>query len=298
MLGVDVGYSASRKTTGLAWYFDGDVELALAGSSWADRRSVLPRDAQFSKIALDAPIVPSDALAPRACEALFNGRPFWNRCRPGLSHHGRGLPLRIAGKHAFEQFAALLDHMPGSQGELFDAPAIEAFPNAFLGVLTPEAEFLERPAGPRKSDWLYETAARLGAFAPILDRLEWKDVRIDRVFATERDHDRRAALICLMTAALAYCRNVTVVGDETGGWFWLPPIDLWQEWARRGLDEACGRLRLARFPGVSVVVYDSFGGKITVTSASGRQVITPASIPFWRSASLQNGSGRTPGDAA
>ena len=56
LLGVDVGFSKSRKTTGLAWFAGSTIETALTGSSWSERSSSLPRDAQFAIVALDAPI--------------------------------------------------------------------------------------------------------------------------------------------------------------------------------------------------------------------------------------------------
>jgi len=51
---------------------------------------------------------------------------------------------------------------------------------------------------------------------------------------TEKDHERRAALICLLTAALAAEGTAAIVGESTGGWFWLLPMSLWQSWARKG----------------------------------------------------------------
>jgi hypothetical protein len=53
---------------------------------------------------------------------------------------------------------------------------------------------------------------------------------------SEANHEQRAALICLLTAGLAAQGVATIVGQDTGGWFWLPPLSLWQPWARAGLD--------------------------------------------------------------
>jgi len=57
----------------------------------------------------------------------------------------------------------------------------------------------------------------------------WRSVRL------ETNHELRAALICLLTAALAVQGTATIVGEDTGGWFWLPPWSLWQPWATQGL---------------------------------------------------------------
>jgi hypothetical protein len=33
-------------------------------------------------------------------------------------------------------------------------------------------------------------------------------------------------------------------GEPTGGWFWLPPISLWQSWARKGHESVAKRMAL------------------------------------------------------
>jgi hypothetical protein len=40
---------------------------------------------------------------------------------------------------------------------------------------------------------------------------------------SETDHELRAALICLLTAALAARGIAAIIGEAEGGWFWLPP---------------------------------------------------------------------------
>src|ERR1700751_4448229 len=34
---------------------------------------------------------------------------------------------------------------------------------------------------------------------------------------------------------LAAQGTAAVIGEPTGGWFWLPPWSLWQRWAKQGL---------------------------------------------------------------
>ena len=55
---------------------------------------------------------------------------------------------------------------------------------------------------------------------------------------SETDHELRADLICLLTAALAAKGTAAIIGEAGGGWFWLPPWSLWQAWARQGLENA------------------------------------------------------------
>jgi|SRR5258708_39766444 hypothetical protein len=64
--------------------------------------------------------------------------------RPGLSHHGVGLELRNASSDACAQFSRLLANSGWAKGDAVcrEGPIVEAFPNAFLGVLMPEVEML------------------------------------------------------------------------------------------------------------------------------------------------------------
>ena len=48
----------------------------------------------------------------------------------------------------------------------------------------------------------------------------------------------------LLTAALAAQGTAAIVGESTGGWFWLPPWYAWQVWAKQGLGGAAKRMAL------------------------------------------------------
>jgi hypothetical protein len=54
----------------------------------------------------------------------------------------------------------------------------------------------------------------------------------------------QAALICLLTAALADKGTAAIIGEPEGGWFWLPPWTLWQPWATQGLKSVAKRVVL------------------------------------------------------
>jgi hypothetical protein len=82
---------------------------------------------------------------------------------------------------------------------------VEAFPNAFLGVLMPERELALAPRlkRGRRFDWLYEQMVTSGRLESLLSKnLDLPDV-VWHQMRTEADHELRAALICLLTAALA-----------------------------------------------------------------------------------------------
>jgi predicted nuclease with RNAse H fold len=253
LLGVDVGFSKSKKTTGLAWFANSTIETALTGTSWQERSGSLPRNVRFSIVALDAPVVPEHNYeAARGCELKFYGGAFAKRCRPGLSHHGRGVPLKDAGRQAARDFATVLapGTLPFGPCVLTTRPIIEAFPNTFMGVLLPEANFVgwSKALRKAKSDWLYEELVEAGLFRKLLSKLDLASPPILRKFEEAQHHDERAALICLLTAMFARSGDAVIVGDTEGGWFWLPPMTLWDPWASAALELALRPSPKNRFP--------------------------------------------------
>lgn len=113
---------------------------------------------------------------------------------------------------------------------------VEAFPNAFLGVMLPADAYDQLPPLRRgaKSDWLYDQCRDRELFPPLLGALglgRFPDLL--QTVARNGDHDERAALICLLTAAAVAHGSYTAVGDSAGGYFFLPPFEMWAPWARR-----------------------------------------------------------------
>jgi predicted nuclease with RNAse H fold len=245
LMGVDVGFSKSGETTGIVC-LDGDkLYLSRAGTSWEKRKARIPASFQPNVIAVDGPLLPkgADELVRRKCEFVFIRAPFWNRCKPGLSHSGTGLELRRAAADAMAQFTQVLADSTLPRREAFisrGGPIVEAFPNAFLAVLLPEEEFRSAPKLRRgqRFDWLYERAVRNERLKFILSKgLDLPD-EVWRRLSAETDHELRAALVCLLTAAFAAQGSASIVGDAESGWFWLPPSSLWQGWAKDGLSSA------------------------------------------------------------
>src|ERR1700736_3957546 len=96
LMGIDVGFSVTRPTTGIAC-LDGDqLSLKRAGTAWKSREAQIPTGFQPSVIAIEGPLLPFDAdqHIHRHVESVFIRAPFHNRCRPGLSDRGVGLELR------------------------------------------------------------------------------------------------------------------------------------------------------------------------------------------------------------
>ncbi len=226
LAGVDVGFSKSQRTTGIALLSGEKLRLYRAGTTWEDRCRGLPEGFKPTRLAIDGPIIPvmSHPYVVRRCETFFSKGAFSRRCKPGLSHFGRGYLLRKATVVVFNQFGRHFFKEPVLGHEV-----VEAFPNLFLGVMVSDKEYRTAPDDIKsKFDWLYDAAApRLSClidFAPVPRSLF---VRI----LEEDDHELRAALICLLTAALAETGEAFICGDHKGGWFWLPPIQVWQPWA-------------------------------------------------------------------
>jgi hypothetical protein len=115
---------------------------------------------------------------------------------------------------------------------------VEALANAFLGVLMPEVELQAAPKFKRgrRFDWLNDQMVTTGRLKSLLSRnLDLPDLVWNRL-RSETNHELRAALICLLTAALASKGTAAIIGEAEGGWFWLPPWSLWQPWATKGLE--------------------------------------------------------------
>jgi predicted RNase H-like nuclease len=76
-----------------------------------------------------------------------------------------------------------------------------------------------------KFDWLYDQWLERGGFEKCVARCGLAG-ELTHALERERDHELRAALICLLTAAFAYRGDAAVIGDEKGGYFFLPPTDM------------------------------------------------------------------------
>jgi predicted nuclease with RNAse H fold len=240
LLGIDVGFSERRKTTGIASYtFGRPARLHCVGSLPQDRAEVFLDRRLYDAIAIDGPIVPT-ATNPeqviRSCERLLSRGPFGRRCKPGFSHFGAGLKLRKAA-------TTIASEMPGHRRHT-DVPVVEAFPNAFLGVLLDDntyGAFQKIPRG-RKSDIFFAQAFHDRSFDRIFECLGWDDVILRKQIRTVADaitrisHEHRAALVCVLTAACALSGQAQYIGDEVGGSICLPPLCLWAGWARAAIE--------------------------------------------------------------
>jgi hypothetical protein len=258
LMGVDVGFSKTGLTTGIACLHGDHLTVERVGTAWESRQAKIPRGFQPSVIAIDGPLLRfgADEHVRRHVEFIFSRTPFHNRCKPGLSHSGVGFDFRKASADAYVQFGQILANLLSPNGATVyrAGPTVEAFPNAFLGVLMPEEKIVLAPKFKRgrRFDWLYDQMVTTGRLESLLSKdLDLPDV-VWRRLGSERNHELRAALICLLTAALAAKGMAAIIGDTEGGWFWLPPLALWESWAKEGLESAINQMAVKANSGPTI----------------------------------------------
>jgi len=248
LIGLDIGFSAKKRSTGVARLSGGILTLGRSTRDWESRRAILGA-APAAVAAMDGPLLPGWDNRRRKCESMLARGLFSRRCKPGFSHIPRmGLPFREAGRQTAEHLASLVCGQDLNRPFPHAWPAknmVEAFPNAFLGVLISETRFAARSKLSRrkKFDWLYETCRDEGCFQTVANHVGRKKLPgLLEAMATNRDHEERAALVCLLTAATVAAGKYTAVGDPHGGYIFLPSMRLWAPWARLELVRQYERL--------------------------------------------------------
>lgn len=236
LIGLDIGFSPSRRTNALAKIRNG--ELRVEKMNVQERDAALAGLSDVDVIAIDAPLVPVDCSAdmPRLVEQLLSRGIFQRRCKPGASHvSGTGRLLREHGSRAAAAVAAATrwPAPPPFPTVMPMSGIVEAFPNAFLGVALEDDAYAAMPKLRRggKFDWLYEQWIARDLFADAVARCGLP-AELVTTLHTEHDHEKRAALICLLTAAFASTGTAVAVGEPTTGYFFLPNRELWAGWAR------------------------------------------------------------------
>ena len=237
LVGVDIGYSKRRRSNGIAVFRDGKIVRAKR-LHVRERDTALRELRDIDVVAIDAPLLPpgTEDTLPRHCEHVFSCGVFQRRCKPGMSHvRGTGQQLRAHGRQAVEQLLVARSFRPSThplQRVWPDAPIVEAFPNAFLGVIVPDSDYRTATTSKRgrKFDWLYERWIKHRFFQRIVTAAGLPE-DVAAICEAADDHDIRAALVCLLTAAFAANGTAVAVGQDVDGYFFLPPRHLWAGWA-------------------------------------------------------------------
>jgi hypothetical protein len=240
LVGLDVGFSVRRESSGVARLNCGVVSIGCATESLESRREFFGMD-EVDVAAIDAPILAGEGFDKRACERLFTLGRFQRRFKPGLSHvPGTGRAFRQAGQESARQLSEitsgrdLFAQFPRVWGT---SNLIEAFPNAFMGVLLPGGCFDRMPKLRRgqKFEWLYDECLKRKTLNSVIDVIGGATPSVLHHIKTNQNHDQKAALICLLTAVALAAGRYTAVGNPKGGYFFLPPWEVWAPWARQEL---------------------------------------------------------------
>ncbi len=257
--GIDCGLTLIKPTSGVCRTGTDGFVVDHTYIDKLSRVQLLENVQHFDCLGIDAPVLPNNILNYdfRAVESLFMRGAFHDRCKPGASHViGTGQALRRSGCDTAIQFAAETYvqgqvHYPRIKA---NQNIIEAFPNAFLGVMLDSQVIDETNAGRgEKFDILFSLCNHHGLFEALNDCLIWEDGNFWNAFPITIDHDDRAALVCAATAICAHQGIYVAVGDAIGGYFFLPPWPLWNNWAKDALNvERRGRDFRRRFPNLMV----------------------------------------------
>jgi hypothetical protein len=245
VLGIDVGFSACRKTTGMAALWWDRTRVAwrcrTASSRPEDRGAVL--DALTSAtheevlaVGVDGPLLPDlvDRPTYRGAEALLTWGAFGKRGKPGAGNAGHGPRLHQEAT-ALARFVLARRSIGRARhaARIHERAVIEAFPNLFLGVLCEDADYPRRPRQRRWTDALFPLVhARVRGMLRAL--LPGRAVDASPAVS---GHDNIAAFVCALTALCVVAGRYVAVGAHADGFIVLPPHGAWgpEPWAERAL---------------------------------------------------------------
>ena len=249
-LGIDVGYSKTRRSTGLCLLKVTPTTIRWhclnTGTGEAlrlkDLRAFVPRGTHLLGVGIDGPLTPCLRVVPhyRSSDALLTRGVFSKRGKPGATSAPSGQQL-----HRHATLLAKLVLQLQEEGRFTLAPSthpnpvhssrvLEVFPNAFLSVLLPDADFYGLRLNRNASDLFWEAAvpeARRPTYVgPYLERLFESlapDRRPETPLESVTDHDHRAALICALAVLCADQDRYVLSGDPVDGDIILPPHEFW-----------------------------------------------------------------------
>ncbi len=278
VLGIDVGYSERRPTTGLcvlAWEPRAVTwTVARARRDAAHRRQSLRRllgngPDPVLAVGVDGPLRPFLAYdtSYRSGDALLARGRFARRGKPGQTSSGGGRRLH---EEACRLVALALEETTVAPARhacaIADHAVAEAFPNLFLGVLCDDRDYPARPRRARQwTDELYELRGRTTHVRRRLETL-LRALTGPRTIAGTwdiADHDERAALVCALTALCVAAGRFVAAGSPKDGWIILPPADHWgrgprgERWAWRALQDNLASVA-ADFPDAGVTTTSSW----------------------------------------
>lgn len=252
LAGISPGGSLTDATTGVCRSGPRGFVVTATYADALSRAEALKYPGPFAVVAVGAPILPPGPIhyEPRPCERIFRWAPFQTHCAAQETSSGSGAAFRRAGCDTARQFARVARHIRyAAQFPRVHPTAdlIEAFPRGVLSVMLPEGAFAELPSAGGRINALHASWLRTGASERLQAILPWPDAALWRALSS-RDlaSEEIAAVACAVTAVGAWLGRYVAAGEPEGGYVFLPPWELWEGWARRGLDENRRSRRLSR----------------------------------------------------
>jgi hypothetical protein len=250
VLGIDVGWSPRRATTGLCLltWDAAEVTWALARARWdeasrdraASIGALLDGRRELLAVAVDGPLRPGLAYRPghRCAEALLTRGRFQlaRRGSPASTAGGHGPRLHAEACRLAALAVTLADVAPAEHPiAISTRQVVEAFPNFFLGVLCDDDDYPERPRQRRRwTDTLYRLREGATDIPARMQRL-LASLLPRRAVAGQwglRNHEDIAALACALAALCVAAGEFVAVGSEQDGAIVLPPLGHWGRDAR------------------------------------------------------------------
>ncbi len=245
VLGIDVGWSLKKPTTGLCLIEWSNQEIYVlccqAGADEDDRLKKLARLTEGRKllgVGIDGPLIPKLELTTqyRAAEALLSRGKFQQRGKSGPTNGKLGQVLHKQATELAKLAIKTQDIAFATYPyRIHQKAVLEAFPNAFLAVLHPDKEFPTKSRVKRRwTDMLfprvkYEIAQLLGTLLP------QHNFALDHI----QGHEVIASFLCALTALCVVVGRCVAVGDQRLGYIILPPLEFWSDstvggskWAR------------------------------------------------------------------
>jgi predicted RNase H-like nuclease len=239
VLGVDVGWSEKKKTTGVcALTWDRNtvtLQRERVGKDAEHLRGDLRRVTNSQTVlavAIDGPLRGTlDEIGVYRDAEMMLTRGFQQSIgKPGQSSSPNGKELnRAANAVAQAVLSQNLVAKSSHQARIHDYAVVEAFPTSFLGVMLDEGQY---PVSGARSDVYFEhllgpdfVRAKIpkenrlvGLLRDLLPGREVQDT-----LAGVTDHEERAAIACAVTALCVAARRYVAVGDRRNGYIVLPP---------------------------------------------------------------------------
>ena len=266
-LGIDVGYSKTRRSTGLCL-----LTITPSTIRWQclntgsaepqrlhDLRCLVPRGAHLLGVGIDGPLTPGLRVVPhyRSSDALLTRGVFSKRGKPGATSAPSGQQL-----HLHATYLAKLVLKLQEEGHFTLAPSthpnpvhasciLEVFPNAFLSVLLPDAAFRSLSLNRNASDVFWMVAVDLETYLHKLIESLAPDRTLETPLESVVDHDHRAALLCALAVLCAHQNRYVLSGDPVDGDIILPPHEFWgdgpngasEPWAETALRKSVAAVR-------------------------------------------------------